>query len=78
MARTTDEFIDSIQGRSISQQKQAVGDKVIRAFAVKGTLAPSITTLLLDTEDLRALAHLMSSYLAVLKEKALKQAAAAK
>ncbi len=79
VTRTTDEFIDSIQGKSIAQQKQAVGDKlfkVIKAFGVKG--APKITILLLDTEDLRALAHLMNSYPAVLKEKVLMQAAATK
>ena len=79
VTRTTDEFIDSIQGKSIAQQKQAVGDKlfkVIKAFGIKG--APKITILLLDTEDLRALAHLMNSYPAVLKEKVLMQAAATK
>ena len=79
VTRTTDEFIDSIQGKSVAQQKQAVGDKlfkVIKAFGIKG--APKITILLLDTEDLRALAHLMNSYPAVLKEKVLMQAAATK
>ena len=79
VTRTTDEFIDSIQGKSVAQQKQAVGDKlfkVIKAFGVKG--APKITILLLDTEDLRALTHLMNSYPAVLKEKVLMQAAATK
>jgi polyadenylate-binding protein len=79
VTRSTDEFIDSIQVKSIAQQKQAVGDKlfkVIKAFGIKG--APKITILLLDTEDLRALAHLMNSYPAVLKEKVLMQAAAAK
>ena len=79
VTRTTDEFIDSIQSKSIAQQKQAVGDKlfkVIKAFGIKG--APKITILLLDTEDLRSLAHLMNSYPAVLKEKVLMQAAAAK
>lgn len=79
VTRSTDEFIDSIQGKSIAQQKQAIGDKlfkVIKAFGIKG--APKITILLLDTEDLRALAHLMNSYPAVLKEKVLMQAAAGK
>ena len=79
VTRSTDEFIDSIQMKSIAQQKRAVGDKlfkVIKAFGVKG--APKITILLLDTEDLRVLAHLMNSYPAVLKEKVLMQAAAAK
>ena len=77
VTRTTDEFIDSIQGESIVEQKQAVGNKlfrVIRAFGVKD--ATKSTILLLDTEDLRALAHLMNSYPAVLKEKVLMQAAA--
>ena len=79
VTRSTDEFIDSIQRKSIAQQKQAVGDKlfkVIKTFGIKG--APKITIILLDTEDLRALAHLMNSYPAVLKEKVLMQAAAAK
>jgi len=79
VTRSTDEFIDAIQGRSIAQQKQALGDKlfkVVKAFGVKG--APKMTILLLDTEDLRALAHLMNSYPAVLKEKVLMQAAATK
>jgi polyadenylate-binding protein len=79
VTRSTDEFIDSIQRKTIAQQKQAVGDKlfkVVKAFGVKG--APKITILLLDTEDLRALTHLMNSYPAVLKEKVLMQAAAAK
>ena len=78
VTRSTDEFIDSIQVKSIAQQKQAVGDKlfkVIKAFGIKG--APKITIHLLDTEDLRALAHLMNSYPAVLKEKVLMQSAAA-
>ena len=78
VTRSTDEFIDSIQVRTIAQQKQAVGDKlfkVIKAFGIKG--APKITIHLLDTEDLRALAHLMNSYPAVLKEKVLMQSAAA-
>ena len=78
VTRSTDEFIDSIQGKTIAQQKQAVGDrlfKVIKAFGIKG--APKITISLLDAEDLRSLAHLMNSYPAVLKEKVLMQAAAA-
>ena len=34
-------------------------------------LQPKVTITLLDQEDLRALAHLMNSYPAVLKEKAI-------
>ena len=78
VTRSTEEFVDSLQGKSLAQQKQAIGDKlfkVIKAFGVKG--APKITINLLDTEDLRALAHLMNSYPAVLKEKVLMQSAAA-
>src|SRR5258706_3944997 len=71
VTRSTDNFIDSIQGRTILQQKQAVGEKlfkvIINAFGVKGARAPKITLSLLDTEDLRALAHLMTSYPAVLR-----------
>jgi len=78
VTRSTDEYIDSIQGKSTAQQKQDLGgvlSKVIKAFGVQRALEMSI--LLLDTEDLRAVAHLMTSYPAVLKEKVLMQAAAA-
>ena len=34
-------------------------------------MQPKVTIALLDQEDLRALAHLMNSYPAILKEKAL-------
>jgi polyadenylate-binding protein len=51
--------------------------RVVKAFGIKG--APKLTIALLDSEDLRALAHLMNSYPSVLKEKALAvQAANAK
>lgn len=43
--------------------------KILKSLGVKG--APKITIALLDQEDLRATAHLMNSYPAVLKEKAL-------
>ncbi len=75
VTRTTNEFIDSIQRRPIAQQKKAVGDKLVKVM-VKGV--HRITNSLLDTEDLRALAHLMNSYPVVLKEKSLLQAPAAK
>ena len=78
VTRLTDKFIDSTQGKSIAQQKQNLGDvlyKVLKAFGVQDRTR--ITLLLLDTEDLRALAHLMISYPVVLKEKVLMQAAAA-
>lgn len=68
--RETDAFIDSLSGKPIHDQKQKVGDKlfkVIRGFGVKG--APKITIALLDSEDLRALAHLMEEYPEVLREK---------
>ncbi|KAF5357025.1 hypothetical protein D9756_006674 [Leucocoprinus leucothites] len=70
--QTTDEFVDSLSDKPAPQQKQLLGDKLFKAvksFGVKG--APKITIALLDQEDLRALAHLMNSYPAVLKDKVL-------
>ncbi|CAE6395900.1 unnamed protein product [Rhizoctonia solani] len=72
VVKTTDEWIDGLQEKTLHQQKQTVGDKlfrVIKAFGIKQ--APKLTIALLDREDLRALAHLMNSYPAVLKEKVL-------
>ncbi|KAF8310999.1 hypothetical protein DL93DRAFT_2061536 [Clavulina sp. PMI_390] len=68
--RSTDDFVDSLLNKPVPQQKQQLGEKlfkVVRAFGVKG--APKLTVTLLDTEDLRALSHLMNSYPTVLKEK---------
>ncbi|EST04945.1 Polyadenylate-binding protein/Hyperplastic disc protein [Kalmanozyma brasiliensis GHG001] len=70
VVKSTDEFIDSLQGKAPHDQKQKLGDKLfkkIRSFGVKG--APKLTIHLLDSEDLRSLAHLMDSYDEVLKEK---------
>jgi polyadenylate-binding protein len=70
--KATDEFIDSLLDKPITAQKQALGDKlhkVVKNFGIKG--APKLTITLLDSDDLRALAHLMNSYPAVLKEKAI-------
>ncbi|EPQ25935.1 uncharacterized protein PFL1_06609 [Pseudozyma flocculosa PF-1] len=78
VVQQTDEFIDSLAGKAPHDQKQKLGDqlfKKVRGFGVKG--APKITIALLDSEDLRALAHLMNSYEAVLREKVLQRAAAA-
>ena len=50
--------------------------KILKSLGVKG--APKTTIALLDQEDLRATSHLMNSYPAVLKEKALALAAAGK
>ncbi|PWN48406.1 hypothetical protein IE53DRAFT_389403 [Violaceomyces palustris] len=66
----TDEFIDSLQGKPTHDQKQKLGDqlfKKVRALGIKG--APKITIQLLDTEDLRSLAHIMNEYEDVLREK---------
>ncbi|KAN0059848.1 hypothetical protein ACQY0O_008422 [Thecaphora frezii] len=74
----TDEFIDSLSELAVHDRKQKLGDllfKKVRSFGIKG--APKITIALLDTEDLRSLAHLMNSYESVLKEKVLHKAAAA-
>ncbi|KAG6328718.1 hypothetical protein ID866_10371 [Astraeus odoratus] len=72
VVKATDEFIDSLLDKPIQAQKQQLGDKLwraIKSFGIKG--APKLTIALLDQDDLRALAHLMNSYPAVLKEKAL-------
>ncbi|CUA76895.1 Polyadenylate-binding protein, cytoplasmic and nuclear [Rhizoctonia solani] len=72
VVKSTDDWIDGLQDKTLHQQKQTVGDKlfrVIKAFGIKQ--APKLTIALLDREDLRALAHLMNSYPAVLKEKVL-------
>lgn len=77
VVKATDEFIDSLDGKPPHDQKQKLGDqlfKKIRTFGIKG--APKITIALLDSEELRPLAHLMNSYEAVLKEKVLALAAA--
>jgi polyadenylate-binding protein len=75
VTKATDEFIDGLMSKPVQQQKQLLGEKlfkVVRAFGVKG--APKITIGLLDSEDLRALAHLMNSYPEVLKEKVIQNA----
>ncbi|KAI5122093.1 hypothetical protein M0805_002215 [Coniferiporia weirii] len=72
IVKATDEFIDSLAAHPVPKQKQQVGDKlfrVVKNFGIKG--APKVTIALLDQEELRPLAHLMNSYPAVLKEKAL-------
>ncbi|CDR88537.1 related to polyadenylate-binding protein 3 [Sporisorium scitamineum] len=74
---STDAFIDSLQGKVAHDQKQKLGDqlfKKVRSFGVKG--APKLTIHLLDSEDLRALAHLMNSYEDVLREKVQQKVAA--
>ncbi|KAJ2923152.1 hypothetical protein H1R20_g13943, partial [Candolleomyces eurysporus] len=72
VVQATDEFIDSLLDQTVLVQKQKLGDKlykVVKSFGIKQ--APKVTIHLLDQEDLRALAHLMNSYPAVLREKAL-------
>ncbi|CAD6893862.1 unnamed protein product [Tilletia laevis] len=68
--RETDAFVDGLSGKPMHDQKQKVGDvlhKKIKAMGYKG--APKLTIALLDSEDLRSLAHLMNSYPEVLREK---------
>ncbi|KAE8230151.1 hypothetical protein CF326_g4857 [Tilletia indica] len=68
--RETDAFVDGLSGKPVHDQKQKVGDvlhKKIKAMGFKG--APKLTIALLDSEDLRSLAHLMNSYPEVLREK---------
>ncbi|CEH19206.1 related to polyadenylate-binding protein 3 [Ceraceosorus bombacis] len=72
VSQSTNAFIDSLSSKSPQDQKQAVGEqlyKKVKSFGVKG--APKITITLLDSEDLRSLAHLMNSYPEVLREKVL-------
>ncbi|KDQ09039.1 hypothetical protein BOTBODRAFT_37417 [Botryobasidium botryosum FD-172 SS1] len=74
VVKATDDFIDGLQGKPKQQQKQQLGEKlfrVVKAFGIKNS--PKVTISLLDSEDLRALAHLMNSYPSVLKEKVLSQ-----
>ncbi|KAI8461792.1 hypothetical protein BY996DRAFT_3182774 [Phakopsora pachyrhizi] len=66
----TDEWINKLSNLTTHQQKQKVGEKVfktLRGFGIKG--CPKITVDLLDSEDLRSLAHLMNSFPEILKEK---------
>ncbi|GJJ14849.1 hypothetical protein Clacol_009117 [Clathrus columnatus] len=68
----TDKFVDGLSGKPLTQQKQLLGEKlfrVVKSFGIKNS--PKVTIRLLDEEDLRSLAHLMNSYPAVLKEKAM-------
>ncbi|KAG8910244.1 hypothetical protein FRC01_006439 [Tulasnella sp. 417] len=76
VVKATDEFIDGLNGQSEQQKKQVVGTKLFKAVKAFGIRNAKITIHLLDTEDLRALTHLMNSYPSVLKEK-VQQAAAA-
>ncbi|KAH9815505.1 hypothetical protein DFH28DRAFT_1057394 [Melampsora americana] len=68
----TDEWIDKLMILTIHQQKQKLGEKVfkaLRTFGIKG--CPKLTVDLLDSEDLRSLAHLMNSFSEILKQKVL-------
>lgn len=70
VVKSTDAFIDGMQDKPIQDQKQKLGDqlfKKIKSFGIKG--APKITIALLDSEDLRSLAHLVNSYPDILREK---------
>ncbi|UZJ52645.1 hypothetical protein CBS101457_001965 [Exobasidium rhododendri] len=75
ITKETNDFIDSLQDLASHDQKQKLGDqlfKKIKTFGVKG--APKMTISLLDSEDLRSLAHLMNSYPGCLREKIIKMA----
>ncbi|KAG2177175.1 hypothetical protein INT43_007832 [Umbelopsis isabellina] len=55
-----DKFLDSMQDKPIHEQKQQLGDRLFPLVKATGTKqAPKITIRLLDTIDLRELAHLM-------------------
>ncbi|KAG8897369.1 hypothetical protein FRB99_008203 [Tulasnella sp. 403] len=74
--KATDEFIDNLATQSEQQKKQVVGTKLFKVVKAFGVRNAKITIHLLDTEDLRALTHLMNSYPSVLKEKVLQATAA--
>ncbi|ORY92525.1 hypothetical protein BCR35DRAFT_297972 [Leucosporidium creatinivorum] len=70
-----DSFMDGLEGKPPHEVKQKLGErlfKAIKATGIKG--APRITIALLDTEELRPLAHLINLP-QVLKEKVLIAAA---
>ncbi|KAI9281210.1 hypothetical protein BC943DRAFT_134918 [Umbelopsis sp. AD052] len=55
-----DKFLDSIKEKPIHEQKQQLGDRLFPLVKATGTKqAPKVTIRLLDTIDLRELAHLM-------------------
>lgn len=76
----TDAMMDRILAEpKEAERKQKLGDvlfKRIRSFGIKG--APKVTIALLDSEDLRALAHVMESFPDVLREKVVAGAAVKK
>lgn len=66
---STDSFMDELEGRPVHEVKQMLGNrlhKVIKGFGVKG--GPGLVIKLLDSEDLRPLAHLID-FPDVLREK---------
>ncbi|KZV99711.1 hypothetical protein EXIGLDRAFT_724268 [Exidia glandulosa HHB12029] len=70
IVRESDVFFDGLTSRDIHKQKQMVGEKlfkIVKAFDSRA--APKVTISLLDSEDLRALVHLMNEYPSVLREK---------
>lgn len=74
IVQATDAFIDGLADKSPQDQKQKLGEhlfKKVRSFGnIKG--ASKITIHLLDTEDLRSLAHLMNAYEPILRERVLR------
>ncbi|EMD35479.1 hypothetical protein CERSUDRAFT_116224 [Gelatoporia subvermispora B] len=71
VVKATDEFVDSLMDKIEAAQKQAVGSKIhrqLRDWGVKKSA--KIAVYMVDTDDLRALAHLLDSYPSVMKEKA--------
>lgn len=68
---STDAFLDAFEGRPAKDVKQALGSRVhgaVKPFKLKKS--PTVIIRLLDTEDLRGLAHL-ADYPGVLREKVL-------
>jgi len=70
--KATDEFVDSLEGRTEQMKKQAVGEKIHRNLRAQGVKkSAKIAVAMVDSQDLRSLVHLLNSYPSVLKEKAI-------
>ncbi|EJU02160.1 hypothetical protein DACRYDRAFT_115923 [Dacryopinax primogenitus] len=71
--RSTDSWMDSLEGKADWDRKQKLGEKLhklLKGFGMRS--AAKIAIALMDQEDLRSLAHLVNEYPMVLREKAQK------
>ncbi|OCH86497.1 hypothetical protein OBBRIDRAFT_761221 [Obba rivulosa] len=71
VVKATDEFVDSLGELDIRLQKQTVGNKIHRQLKEWGfKRSQKIVVIMLDSDELRPLAHLADSYPSIIKEKA--------